>query len=217
MALEGATGDERRRGVIGLADSRDGRTDWAKKVFDTIARTDVDTAVRCAAVAALVPAAGPDQVSTAIKVLSSTSQQIEDVRAAPDAVRWEAAKLLLAIIHNYTYEEAQRGQIVQVLLERVARDKDRNVRLTSIDALSYFAQEPIPSALIDVMEQEEDFALQHAAESALITLTGHTHHHDAKAWRKWLAQNPDPFKDMGQTPPELQSADSKGIRWEWPW
>lgn len=217
MALEGSTGDERRRGVIGLAKSRDGNTEWAMKIYDTIARTDVDTAVRCTAVAALVPAAGPEQVSTAIRILSSTSQQIEDVRPAPDAVRWEAAKLLLSIIANYSYDESQRGEIVQALLERLARDKDRNVRLTSIDALSYFAQDPIPGALVDVMEQEEDFALQHAAETALITLTGHTNHHDPKAWRKWLAETADPFKDMGQSPPELQAADSKGVRWEWPW
>lgn len=217
MALEGQTGDERRKGVIGLAGSRDGKTEWAMKVFDTIARTDVNTAVRCAALAAMVPAAGAEQVPTATKILSSDSQQIENVRSAPGAVRWEAAKLLLSIIQNSAYEESQRGQIVQVFLERLARDKDRNVRLTSIDGLSYFAQQPIPTALVDVMEQEDDFALQHAAETALITLTGHTQNHDAKAWRKWLAEHPDPFEEMGQTPPELQAADSSGIRWEWPW
>lgn len=216
MALEGQSGDERRRGVIGLADSRDGKTEWAMKVLDTIARTDVNAAVRCAAIAAMVPASGAEQVPTALNILSSDSERIEGTRTAPGAVRWEAAKLLLSVIERYSYEESQRGKIVQVLLERMAVDKDRNVRLTAMEALSYFPEPPIPSALVDVME-EDDFALQHGAERALIALTGQTHHHDPKAWRKWIAETPDLFKDMGRTPPEIQSADSKTIRWEWPW
>lgn len=216
MALEGQSGDERRRGVIGLANSRDGKTEWAMKVFDTIARTDVNAAVRCAAIAAMVPAAGAEQVPTALNILSSDSERIEGTRAAPGAVRWEAAKLLLYVIERYCYEESQRGKIVQVLLERMAIDKDRNVRLTAIEGLSYFPEKSIPSALVDIME-EDDFALQHAAEVSLIALTGQTHHHDPKAWRKWIAETPDLFKDMGRTPPEIQSADSKTIRWEWPW
>lgn len=216
MALEGQSGDERRKGVIGLANSRDGKTEWAMKVFDTIARTDVNTAVRCSAIAAMTPASGAEQVPTALNILSSESERIEGTRIAPGAVRWEAAKLLLFVIERYSYEESQRGKIVQVLLERMAIDKDRNVRLTAIEALSYFPEPPIPSALVDVME-EDDFAIQHAAEMALIALTGQTHHHDPKAWRKWIAETPDLFKDMGRTPPEIQSADSKTIRWEWPW
>lgn len=216
MALEGQSGDERRRGVIGLANSRDGKTEWAMKVFDTIARTDVNAAVRCAAIAAMVPASGAEQVPTALNILSSESERIEGTRAVPGAVRWEAAKLVLFVIERYSYEESQRGKIVQVLLERMAVDKDRNVRLTAMEALSYFPEPPIPSALVDVME-EDDFALQHAAERALIALTGQTHHHDPKAWRKWIAETPDLFKDMGRTPPEIQSANTKTIRWEWPW
>lgn len=216
MALESDHADDRRKGVMGLAASRDGSADWALKVYDTIARTDINATVRIAALRAMVPAAGPQQVSTAIKILTSAGHVHEDVRPANGSVRWEAAKLLLAIVDAQAFEEAQRTEIVKTLLERLARDPDRNVRLTVVDALAYFAQSPVPQALIDTLE-EDDFVLQRAAEQALIALTGHTHHHDPRAWRTWLEKTEDPFKDAGLTPPELQTSGGRKVRWEWPW
>lgn len=216
MALEAENADERRQGVRGLAASSDGKSDWAIKVYDTIARTDVNAMVRCAAVKALIPVAGAEQVPTTLKLLASSTRAIEDVRPANGPVRWEAAKLLLAIVDSRAFEEHQRTDIVQTLLERLARDKDRNVRLTAIDTLAYFAQSPVPQALIDVLE-EDDFAIQRAAEKSLIALTGRTHHHDARAWRNWLAQAADPFEHAGTTPPELQASEGLKVRWEWPW
>lgn len=213
MALEAQGADERRKGVIGLAAGRDGRSDWAMKVYDTVARTDQNASVRCAAVRAMSPAAGADQVSTLLKILESTMRKESDCRPAQGPLRWEAAKLLLQIVRDHTYEEPQRPRIVKTLLDRVARDTDRNVRLTAIEILSYFAESPIPSALVDAME-EDDFAIQHAAEQSLIALTGHTHDHDAKAWRKWLAETKDPFAQAGQIP----EASARKSAWgEWPW
>lgn len=215
MALEADSADERRKGVIGLADSRDGQTDWAMKVYDTIARTDVNAATRCAALHAMAPAAGEAQVPTLLKVLSSVEKKHEDVRPAPGAVRWEAAKTLHAVADRGAYTEAQRGEIVQTLIEATASDKDRNVRLTAIDTLAIYQEPSVPPALVAVLA-EDDFALRHAAEMSLIALTGHTHDHSAEAWRTWLAETPNPFAEAGQTPPELQTTDS-GIKWEWPW
>lgn len=214
MALEAPGADDRRKGVIRLSDSRDGKTDWAMKVYDTVARTDRDTMVRCAAVRAMAPAAGAGQVPTIVKLFDSTTQRSADCRAAPAALRWEAAKLLLRIVRDYTYHESQRPQIVKALLDQLARDSDRNVRLTTIETLAYFAERPIPEALVDAMDGD-DFAIQHAAEESLITLTGHTYNNDAKAWRKWLAEAQDPFEHAGQTP---EGAAVKKTVWgEWPW
>ena len=214
MALEAPGADDRRKGVVGLSDSRDGQADWAMKVYDTVARTDRDTMVRCAAVRAMAPGAGAAQIPTMIKLLGSTTQRSADCRAASAALRWEAAKLLLQIVRNYSYDESQRPQIVSALLDRLARDSDRNVRLTAIETLAYFAERPIPDALVDAMEGD-DFAIQHAAEESLIALTGQTHHHDTKAWRKWLAEAQDPFANAGQRP---ETAKVKSSAWgEWPW
>ncbi len=214
MALEAPGADDRRKGVIGLAATRDGKSDWAMKVYDTVARTDRDAMVRCAAIRAMAPAAGAEQVPTTLKLLLSSAQTIKDCRPAPGPVRWEASKVLLGIIRDYTYQESQRDQIVKTLLNRLARDTERSVRMTSIEALSYFAERDVPPALIDVLG-EDDFALQHAAEEALIALTGQTHDHDAKAWRKWLAETKDPFAQSGQIP---EGASAKKSVWgEWPW
>jgi hypothetical protein len=215
LALEARQPDERRAGVNGLANSREATTDWAIKVFDTIARTDTDVMVRCAAVRALSASAGADSVPTLLKLLESGRGRVPGVRRAPGPVRWEAAKLLLTIVDSQSYDETQRQQIVDTLLERLAWDDDRNVRLTAIDALAYFAQRPIPTALIGVME-EDDFTAKHAAEEALIALTGKTHHHDPIAWREWLGATDDPFAGAGTAPPDLLQV-KRAPRWEWPW
>jgi len=215
MALEAPNADDRRRGVLGLSQGPDGATDWAMKVYDTVARTDKDTMVRCAAVKAMGPAANSGQVSAILKIVSSQTQRFPDVHPAAGPLRWEAARVLLAIVENQRYEPAQRGEIVKTLLERLARDGDRNVRLTVIDTLAYFAEQPVPAALIDVLD-EEDFAIQRAAENSLIALTGITHHHDAKAWRAWLASAKDPFEKAGQTPEGIQTTNRRS-HWRWDW
>ncbi len=214
LALDAEHPDDRRRGIIGLAKSRDGAADWAMTVYDTVARTDHDAMVRCAALQAMAKSAGDPQVPTALGILNSTTQKEPTIRPAPGSVRWEAAKLLLRIVDRYAYAESRRQQIVDTLLQRLAGDPDRNVRLTVIDALAYFAQEPVPDALVEVLE-EDDFALKNAAESALISLTGTTQHHDPIAWRQWLAETPDPFVNAGQAPAEV-TADSRS-KWQWPW
>lgn len=213
QALEAQAPDERRKGVVGLSESRDGQSDWAMKVFNTIARTDRDPMVRCAAVKAMSPAGGAREVPTVIKLLSG--DKFQDVRAASAPVRWEAAQLLQEIVSRGGYEESQRQEIVDMLIDKAKGDTDRNVRLTAIDTLAYFAQNPVPTVLVDIMEAEEDYALQHATELALISLTGHTHHHDAKAWRKWLEETKDPFVAAG-LPPE-DSAGGERSRWQWPY
>lgn len=218
MALEASTPDERRRGVVGLSHSSDGQTDWAMKVYDTIARTDRDTMVRTTAVGAMWPQANSEQVPTLLKIMQSDTQRFDDVKPAGGALRWAAAKVLLGIVNDVRYEEhQQRREIVKVLLERLSKDPDRNVKLTIIETLSYFAEQPIPMALADVM-QENDFAIQCAAERSLIALTGETHHHDSAEWKKWLAQTKDPFEKAGQIPEGATASDKpRKWKWEWPW
>ena len=215
IALEAAAPDERRRGVVGLSRSADGRTDWAMRVYDTVARTDKDAMVRTAAVGAMWPGANAEQVPTLLKIMQADTQHFDDVKPAAAPLRWAAAKVLLAVVNASRYQEAQRPQIVKVLLDRLSKDPDRNVKLTMIETLSYFAEQPIPLALADVM-QENDFAIQSAAERSLIALTGVTHHHDAAAWKKWLASTTDPFEKAGQIPEGAAMGD-KPRKWKWEW
>jgi hypothetical protein len=213
MALDSEYPDDRRRGVVGLAESSGATAPWAIKVYDTIARTDSDAMVRCAALRALLKVPGEDQVSTALKLLNSGDVRYEDVRKASAPVRWGAATLLLAVVQNNAYREDQHTEIVDVLLARLGREKDNNVRLTLIDALAYFPERPVLIALVGALG-DENFAVQHAAEMSLVALTGVTHRCDPDAWRQWLAQADDPFAHAGETPQELQAERDKP-RWDW--
>jgi hypothetical protein len=213
LALESESPDERRRGVIGLAEGPDAMSDWAVKVFDTIARTDTDAMVRCAAIRALRPTADDQRVPLLLRLLRSADEPFDDIRPASAPVRWSAARLLFIVVHDQAFTEACHSDIVKTLLDRLGRERDHNVRLTMIDTLGFFAEEPVASALIDVLV-DPDFAVKHAAELALASLTGVTHDHDPDAWRQWLAQTPDPFEHAGEMPQALQAKGDKP-RWDW--
>ncbi len=213
VARESESPDERRRGVIGLADGPDRTSDWAVKVFDTIARTDTDAMVRCAALRALRPTADDDVVPLLLRLLRTQDERFDDMRPAPAPVRWAAARLLFIVVHDQAFAESRESDIVKTLLERLGRERDHNVRLTIIDTLGFIAAEPVVGALIDVLA-DEDFAIKHAAELALASLTGVTHGHAPDAWREWLAQTQDPFANAGEMPDALQAKGDKP-RWDW--
>lgn len=217
QALGSEIPDERRAGVIGFAESCDGTSEWAAKVFDTIARTDSDAMVRCAALRAMFRVAGPDRVPTLLKILNSADSEVDGVRPAPGPVRWEAAKLLEYHVDQGRYDPEQIDLVVQALLGRLAKDSDRNVKLAVIETMAYFSRRPIPGALIDAL-QTDDYAVKHACERALITLTGVTHNHDAAAWRAWLAATDDPFKNAGQlSPDDLEPPKKRWWERGWDW
>ncbi len=213
MALESSRPDDRRRGVVGLADGPDATSDWAVKVFDTIARTDRDPMVRTAALRALSKSPASERVPTALALLASALADGEGVRRAPPPVRWAAARLLHLVVRDFAFREVQREEIVGTLIERLPAEQDRKVRLSMIETLGYFPERRVLVALVDALE-DEDFAIQHAAEMSLVGLTGVTHDHYPEAWRKWLAETSEPFARAGEIPPELRVQRSKPM-WDW--
>lgn len=214
LALESPNPDERREGVNGLSNSADAATDWAVKVFDTIARTDSNTAVRCAAVRAMHRSAGPQHLPTLLKILRSASQRLDDVRPAPGPLRWEAARLLAAIVGGQSYTPEQRDEVLYVLRDRAVEDHDRNVRLALIDALGFFHDRAVLETLIALL-RDEDFAITRAAEQSLIALTGVTHRHSPDAWQAWLDKAADPFELAGYTPAEARVESKSNWSWDW--
>ncbi len=197
MALEAQCADDRREGVSSLARTRDASTDWAVKVFETVARTDTDAPVRCAAVRALERSAGPDRVPLLLSILDGSAGTGDKTRMGP--VRWEAAKLLRVILRDGLYDETQRAAITRVLLDRAAREPDRNARLAALEGLGHLPDRQVFYTLVDLLEAE-DFAIKHAAEKALINLTGTTHDHDAAAWRRWAEEHPAAFGSPASQP-----------------
>lgn len=197
MALEAQCADDRREGVSSLARTRDATTDWAIRVFETVARTDTDAMVRCTAVRALERSAGPNRVPLLLSILNGSAGTGDKTRMGP--VRWEAAKLLLVILRDGLYDETQREGIIRALLHGAAKDSDRNVRLAALDGLGHLPDRQVFFTLVDLLETE-DFAVKRAAEESLIALTGTTHDYDAAAWRRWAEEHPAAFGSSASQP-----------------
>lgn len=214
MALESQQPDERRRGVVGLAQSRDASTDWALKVYDTVARSDIDPSVRCAALRAMEEIADPSSQATAIAIMQCGDKPVDGVVKAPGSVRWGAARVLHAIAQKNAGDFASTppGELT-ALIDVAKGDSDHHVRITAIDTLGFYRVKSVPPALVDVLE-DDDFAIRRAAESSLVALTGVTHHYDADAWRAWLSKTGDPFAQAGQKPEGWESSGDKP-KWDW--
>lgn len=213
MALESPQPNERRRGVVGLSESRDATTDWALKVYDTVARSDIDASVRCAALRAMERIGDPQSQATAMAVLQSKRKPTEGVVPATASVRWGAARVLYAIASRSVDNTDAPPSIVAGLVDAEQSETGPRVRLTIIDTLGFYRDRSVPPVLVDALE-EEDFAVRRAAESSLVALTGVTHNYDAKAWRAWLAKTSDPFASAGQTPDGWNETDEKP-KWDW--
>lgn len=212
MALDSESPDERREGVNGLANSKDANAEWAVKVYDTIARTDKNTSVRSAAVQALGAAGQPQTLPTIIKLMKSPPETYPDVKPAPSSLRWDAAKVLNTWVGGHVCSKEQDQEILALLLDRVRKEPDRNVRLVYIEILSLYPERPVPETLIDLLS-DDDFAIVRASEKSLIALTGTTHHQNAQQWRDWLAQTQNPFAHAGEIP---EGAEPKSkSNWSW--
>ncbi|MCB9858306.1 MAG: HEAT repeat domain-containing protein [Phycisphaerales bacterium] len=213
MALESPQPNERRRGVVGLSESRDATSDWALKVYDTVARSDVDASVRSAALRAMERIADPQSQATATAVLQSKRKSSDGIIPAPASVRWGAARVLHAIAAKSGTQADSNATLVAALVDAVRSETDQRVRLTVIDTLGFYRDRSVPPVLVDALE-EEDFAVRRAAETSLVALTGVTHNYDAKAWRAWLAKTSDPFASAGQSPDGWNDNDEKP-KWDW--
>jgi len=212
IALESPSADERRRAIEEIGASRDATSEWAVMAFESFARTDIDPTVRVAALRALRASAGPRTVPLLVKLLQSGPPSA-DVRAAPASVRWEAAALLGELARRGDVDASQKGEAVEVLIQRADKDEDRNVRIASLEALGAFRDPKVLTALVTAL-RERDFALQAAAERSLTRLTGESHNYDADEWAAWISKTSDPFANAQPNPP---SRDSKRDWWSRMW
>ncbi|MBK8269321.1 MAG: HEAT repeat domain-containing protein [Planctomycetes bacterium] len=213
MALESKVADERRRGVVGLAKSADGQTEWAAKVFDTLARTDTDAMVRCAALRAMSRCNEASRVETCTILLTSPVRKHEGVREAPPPVRWNAANLLLHVIRTSDVTPEDREMLITTLIERIRAESDHSTRLAMLETLGYFPERRVIEALIDALVTE-NFAVAHTAELSLASLTGVTHDHDVDAWRAWLQETQDPFASAGHLPESIARELDSRPKWD---
>jgi HEAT repeat protein len=213
MALESPRADERRKGVVGLSQSGDASADWALRVYDTVARSDVDPMVRCAALNAIERLNRENAAPIATAILISKDDAKTDIRLAPASVRWAAARVLHTVGSSNADSLSNSDATKSALIDAAKSDASHEVRLTAIDCLGFMRDRRVPPILIDLLENE-DFAIRRAAESSLVALTGVTHRFDAVAWRAWLSGVGDPFARAGETPPGYEKPSQKP-KWDW--
>ncbi len=199
-ALEAASGDERRDAITRIAESGYATRDDAFAVFDTVARTDSVSQVRCVAVRALGQYSDARPVPTFLAVLGTQGPTPSQGALPADAhVRLETARSLLAFKKQGLLSAEEDAKALDAFL-RLVDDPDRGVRLIAIQALGEYRDTRVFAPLIKML-RVKDFAVADRAERSLIQLTGTTHNYDPQAWEQWLTATPDPFAHAGEQPP----------------
>lgn len=188
VALESRQADERRKAVDALASGRAATEEWAVKAFDSIARTDVDSMVRVAALRGLRRSMSAATVPTLVKLLTPGTPPA-DARPAPGPVRWEAMQLLRDIGRDGNVPADRQSAVAEVLVQRAERDPDRNVRIAAVEAMGDYRETRVTQALLAALK-DRDFAMQSAAEGSLRRITGESHAYDAEEWSTALSKSP---------------------------
>lgn len=216
VALASSAADQRRNGVQRLSDSRNGGTDWAIEIYDTMARADVDSMVRCSALTALEKhdkAAALALIADLFgkqTIVTANAANNTTVRPPTPILRRSAARLLLRAAQAGAINDDTK--LATAACTQLANEQDHQTRVVLLDALAYIPQRAVLTALIDAL-RVDDFAERRAAEGALVRLTGHTHAYDADAWQSWLATTNDPFAQAGNTPAGWNGETASNGKW----
>ena len=165
--LASSDADQRREGVLMLADKEPAQWDVTPRILSIMAQGDPNPQVRTAAVNVLAQLDRPEELMT---TLSATS------RDESPQVRMETLRVLAD--QNNTEASA-------ILLERLQKDPDASIRSEAAQQLSRFPQNNVISALISALSDDE-FAVTYEARHSLKTITGEDFNYDAGAWRNYL-------------------------------
>lgn len=210
--LSASHADERRSAVARIAESGYVTSEEAFHVLDAVARTDPQPQIRCIAIRAFARYKDSRPVPTLLIILQADRNSDKALLADAD-VRWEAVTAVVDLQRRGFLAEEHKSSAREVLIRLLESDGSRNVRLRAAEGLGGIHDRLVFPPLIRCL-RAKDFALADRAEHALIALTGVTHHYDADAWEKWLAETPDPFahagaKVEGLTPKKPGFLDSK--------
>lgn len=201
-ALKSNDAGFRYKTLVELAKSKALRDDWAVKAMSVVVRTDPSPSVR--ALAAHNLGRVGDQ-----RVVADLVEAMDD----PDTnVRREAAWGLMQFdVPDSGAEPRSILGAQKSLLQALGGDNSVDVRIYSARALGNFRHREVLMALIAALK-DADFAVRYEAEASLVRLTGVTFQGNAGKWVAWLQDNKDPFKNAGQTPPELVIPPKNGFQ-----
>lgn len=166
--------DERREGVVKLANREFGRKEPYTTRYAQLAKLDSDHLVRATAIRSLNRARETKFSELYISSLDDKSE----------VVRLEACKALA----NMPDEKAA-PRLLQILNDSA---EQRDVRIAAADALRHYPQINIARALVNVLGERE-FGVAWQARNSLHTLTGQEFEYNEAAWLQYLTSNEKPF------------------------
>lgn len=182
VLAESKDGDLRARAIRALKEPLEhGGTqqdqDMMMELLASAARTEPQTVSRLAAVEKL----GEFKDPRASKAVIEAFYERNNFSNKDPVVRIAALKSLAKI---------GDPAAVETLTEALARDPDRDVRLTAADGLGRFQNYQATQALVRVLKEEKDVALRHQATESLQQITGQDLPPKAEAWEAFLQQAP---------------------------
>jgi len=203
-ALESDSPDARRQAVNRLALTKDVTADWAFAALDTVARTDRNEHVRCAAVRAMKNYYDERPVATLLMILNQPRYK-DQVRPTSESLRWDAIIVLHELRRRMLIPADREQEALDSLLTALRREKDRNIRLAAADALGWYSDRRALEALVEAMNSR-DYGLARGCNQSLVRLTGVDHDCQADRWASWLGEADDPFALAGQAPEGWRSS-----------
>ena len=216
VALQEEDPDRRRQAVRAIARSDVVAQHWAVKAFETIARTDPDPQVRCAAIRAL-GRSGDSAAAAPLLMILNWRDNPDHVPYPPDdEVRWDATAVLANLAGWQLVADQDTPRARTTFARLLKEDDNRNVRLEAARGLGCLDAD---RATLDVLVtglSDRDFGVVYECERSLIKLTGMTFDYDPQAWTDWLGKASDPFALAGHTPatlmPERLSWWQRGVQ-----
>lgn len=196
-AIQSDDPDHRRKLLTEVLKSSSVRSEWAVKVFATIAKTDPEPQVRCMAIKGLRRSADDRVIEPILMILNQ--KDYPKVMPAPPEVRWDATEVLSLMSDLGAIPVEHQDWAKRTLIRLATEDTDRNVRIFATHALGNFFGPDVPLVLLQALE-DRDFAVRYEAERALRKLTGENHNYDTDEWRSWLSQH----RDIASTRPTSQ-------------
>jgi HEAT repeats len=205
LAVSDSDPDIRRESVAKISQSKQSDRDWAVKGYTAIALLESDSQARCVAVRALGQTANAAALETILRILTWDEHAASEVRPPDAQCRWECL-LVLGRSAETGLPQPLQAPARDVFLARLSTDDDRHARAAAAAGLKSFPTPEVVDALIAAL-RDEQFAVVHAAEGALVGLTGMTHGCDAAAWQQWSESNRgNLFARRGQVPDSRRPA-----------
>jgi len=216
VALQEDDPDRRRQAVRAIAKGDVVAQQWAVKAFETIARTDPDPQVRCAAIRALGRSGDAGAVGPLLMILNWREHPSRVPYPPDEEVRWDATAVLANLAGWGLMADQDQPQVRGTFTRLLQEDEDRNVRLEAARGLGCLGADRTTLDVLVAALSDRDFGVVYESEQSLIKLTGMTFDYDPQAWTDWLGKTPDPFALAGHTPtalmPERLSWWQRGVQ-----